>query len=201
MSPTLKSTLFNIFLLAFLAALPGFSGATEDWSKLDPGKKTKLELYMTPQQAQDAKLANPGKTLFVDVRTPEELTFVGSATSTDANVPLQLIDTDKWDDKSKQYVMTSNKSFVADVDARLAKKGMAKDDMVILMCRSGHRSANGVNLLAAAGYTNVFNQVEGFEGDKAKDGPTKGQRTLNGWKNAGMPWSYKLDKDVAYIVE
>jgi rhodanese-related sulfurtransferase len=58
------------------------------------------------------------------------------------------------------------------------------------MCRSGDRSARAANLLIDAGFTNVWNQIEGFEGDMSKDG----RRTVNGWKNAGLPWTYKLDK-------
>jgi hypothetical protein len=41
--------------------------------------------------------------------------------------------------------------------------------------------------------------VDGFEGDMAKDGPKAGQRVLNGWKNAGLPWSYQLDKSKMYF--
>ncbi|WP_295888318.1 hypothetical protein [uncultured Thiohalocapsa sp.] len=34
--------------------------------------------------------------------------------------------------------------------------------------------------------------------DKAKAGPRKGERVVNGWKNAGLPWTYKLDKAAMY---
>jgi len=34
----------------------------------------------------------------------------------------------------------------------------------------------------------------GFEGDMAKDGPNKGKRAVNGWKNIGMHWSYNVDQ-------
>jgi hypothetical protein len=54
------------------------------------------------------------------------------------------------------------------------------------------------NLLNLAGYSNVFTVTDGFEGDKAKQGPRKGERVVNGWKNANLPWSYKLDKKVMY---
>lgn len=49
------------------------------------------------------------------------------------------------------------------------------------------------------GYTKVYNLVEGFEGDTSKAGASKGQRVVNGWKNAGLPWTYKLDKNKMYI--
>jgi rhodanese-related sulfurtransferase len=67
------------------------------------------------------------------------------------------------------------------------------------MCRSGKRSAKGVNMLAAAGFTNAYSVVDSFEGDKAKEGENKGKRTVNGWKNSGLPWTYSMDKDLMYI--
>jgi hypothetical protein len=60
-----------------------------------------------------------------------------------------------------------------------------------LICRSGDRSAAASHLLAEAGFKNVYSVVDGFEGDLATDGPKAGQRAVNGWKNAGLPWSYK----------
>jgi hypothetical protein len=37
--------------------------------------------------------------------------------------------------------------------------------------------------------------VYGFEGELSD----KGRRTVNGWKNAGLPWSYELDKSKMYF--
>lgn len=62
------------------------------------------------------------------------------------------------------------------------------------MCRSGSRSAKAANLLDQMGYKNVYTILDGFEGDKAKSGPNKGHRVVNGWKNSPLPWSYKLAK-------
>ena len=81
----------------------------------------------------------------------------------------------------------------------MAAKGLSKNDTVILMCRSGDRSSKATNLLAELGYTKVYTVIDGFEGDVAKDGPQAGQRVVNGWKNAGLPWTYKLDKDKLYL--
>ena len=44
-----------------------------------------------------------------------------------------------------------------------AKAG--RDAVVILLCRSGKRSAAAGEAAAAAGFNNVFNVLEGFEGD------------------------------------
>jgi rhodanese-related sulfurtransferase len=192
--------LVPVLSLAFLSAASGIIHA-DDWSKLSDKKQTKLGLYMTAKQADNYIQNNMSKTLFVDIRTPAELTYLGTPSSIDAHVPFELMDTSQWNDKKKVYRHYENKNFVADVEARMKKKGLGKDDAIVFMCRSGNRSAKAVNLMADAGYTRVYNMVDGFEGDKAKDGPTKGKRTVNGWKNAGLPWSYHLDKDVMYLTK
>ena len=69
------------------------------------------------------------------------------------------------------------------------------------IARSGDRSAAAANLLAQAGFKSVYSVVDGYEGDLAKDGPKAGQRVVNGWKNAGLPWTYKLDKAKMYKME
>jgi rhodanese-related sulfurtransferase len=68
----------------------------------------------------------------------------------------------------------------------------------VLICRLGSRGGKAANILSLAGYSNVYVVTAGFEGDKAKSGPRKGERVVNGWKNAGLPWSYKLDKNAMY---
>ena len=174
---------------------------TEDWSKLSEKKQTELGLYMTAEQAHDHTVNNMDKTLFIDTRTPSELNYLGAATVMDAHVPLVFMDTTGWEVKKHRYLRADNKNFVADVEAQLKKKGLTKDDTVILMCRSGKRSAKAVNMLAGAGFTRAYSVVDGYEGDKAKEGANKGQRTVNGWKNSDLPWTYSLDKDLMYMTE
>ena len=74
-----------------------------------------------------------------------------------------------------------------------------KDAPIILICRSGDRSSKAQDRLQMASFTRVYSITEGVEGDTAKDGPKAGQRTVNGWKNAGLPWTYKLDKAKMYF--
>jgi len=171
----------------------------EDWSSLSKKKVTTLGLYMTAEQAGKYVADHADKTLFVDVRTAAELTYLGTPAVTDAHVPFEMMDATQWNDKKSVYKHNINPNFVADVTARLEKKGLTKTDTVFLMCRSGNRSAKGVNLLAAAGYSNVYNVVDGYEGDKSKTAPNKGKRTVNGWKNSGLPWTYSLDRDIMYL--
>jgi hypothetical protein len=52
-------------------------------------------------------------------------------------------------------------------------------------------------MLAQAGFKNVFNIVDGMEGDAVEDPDSvfADQRLKNGWKNFGCPWTYKLPTD------
>ncbi len=194
----IKRLLTPIVALSLISVFSG-SAMAADWSNLSKKKQTKLGLYMTAEDAYKHTMANMEKTLFVDTRTPSELNYLGAATVMDAHVPLVFMDTTAWDDKKHRYKRAENKNFVSDVDAALKKKGLSKDDTVILMCRSGKRSAKAADMLAGAGYTKVYSVVDGYEGDKAKEGPDKGKRTVNGWKNSGLPWTYSLDKDYMYF--
>ena len=163
-----------------------------DPATVKPAKATPLGLYLTPQEAHRALSENPD-ILFIDVRDPIEVTFVGHAEGVDKIIPVGL-STHEVDPETGQYGMVANDGFVADVDALVAAQGKSKSDPIIVSCRSGSRSAVAVRKLAAAGFTNVWNLVEGFEGDKAADGT----RAKNGWRNAGLPWSYKLSPGVAW---
>lgn len=200
MKKILKNIVTAVFTMMMLSAF-STSVMADDWSKLNKKKQTKLGLYMTAKQAYDHTMANMEKTLFVDVRTPSELNYLGAATVMDAHVPTVFMDTTGWDVKKHRYNRAKNKNFVADMDKALKKKGLSKNDAVILMCRSGKRSASAVNVLAENGYTKVYSVVDGYEGDKVKDGADKGKRLKNGWKNSGLPWTYSLDKDYMYITK
>lgn len=193
---TFKILLSLIFLTVF-----SNSATAEDWSKLSKKKQTTLGLYMTSTQAYHYMMKDMDKALFLDVRTPSELNYLGVVTVMDANVPTDTMDGTAWDDKKSRYVRKHNDNFVADVDARLKEKGLKKTDTVILICRSGDRSAKAVNVLAKNGYTKVYTVVDGYEGGKVKKGKNKGKRLKDGWKNAGLPWTYSMDKDLMYFTK
>jgi rhodanese-related sulfurtransferase len=193
--------IFTAVMAIVVLAVFSNSAMAEDWSKLSEKKRTTLGLYMTSTEAYDYMMKNMDKALFLDVRTPAELNYLGVVTVMDANVPTDTMDGSAWDDKKNRYVRKHNDNFVADVDARLKAKGLTKSDTVFLMCRSGSRSAKAVDVLAKNGYTKVYNVVDGYEGDKAKEGEHKGQRVVNGWKNSGLPWTYSMDKEKMYFTK
>ena len=67
-------------------------------------------------------------------------------------------------------------------------------DTIMVMCRSGGRSAMAANALAKAGFKNVYNIIDGMEGDANADSDSvaQAQPLKDGWKNSGCPWTKKL---------
>ena len=59
--------------------------------------------------------------------------------------------------------------------------------------------APAIDALHEAGFKQVYTQVEGFEGIKAKEGEHKGKRLVAGWKFEGLPWSYDLPAAKMYF--
>ena len=181
-------SVYAVCLIALLS-LSWSTAFALDADKVPVKKRTTLGLYLTPKEAY--ALINKEKVLFLDVRTREEVNFLGMPTVADANIPYMEIDPMySWNDKSQSFKLLPNSEFVSLVAERLKAKAMSKNSPIILMCRSGDRSALAANLLAKDGYTRVYSIVDGFEGDMSK----QGLRSVNGWKNAGLPWTYKLAK-------
>ncbi len=58
--------------------------------------------------------------------------------------------------------------------------------LLMFICRSGGRSHKAAEAASQAGFAECFNVLEGFEGDRDK---LTQQRTVNGWKKAGLPWT------------
>ena len=155
-------------------------------SELPKAKQTSLGLYVTAKEAYGKWQAYPENITVLDVRTTEEYLFVGHAPMA-WNVPL-MSQTYEWNADRQSFAMLPNPGFVSQV-MELA----SPSDTILVMCRSGGRSAMAVNLLAEAGFTNVYQITDGFEGDSVKDPESVflGQHLRNGWKNSGIPWTYQ----------
>jgi len=113
-------------------------------------------------------LVRSGAAVLVDVRTNEERKFVG-------HVPDSLHVA--W---ATGTSMTRNPRFVRELEAKVKK-----DQAVLLLCRSGKRSAAAAEAAAKAGFTQVFNVLEGFEGE------LNGQHQrgeVGGWRHWNLPW-------------
>ena len=159
----------------------------EQQAIIPQAKQTSLGLYVTAKEAYEQWKAEPEKVMIIDVRTPEEYLFVGHPTMA-WKIPVAT-QSYVWDAEKGKFPMDLLTDFVSRVK-EVAKPG----DKIMVTCRSGGRSAIAVNLLAKAGFTQVYNIIDGIEGDLVEDIASvfQGQRLKNGWKNSGCPWTYKL---------
>jgi rhodanese-related sulfurtransferase len=85
----------------------------------------------------------------------------------------------EWDAEKSKYPMTPLFDFAARVSTIATP-----DDVLLLMCRSGGRSAIGINMLAQAGFKNVYNIIDGMEGDTIDD-PNEVFTSGSIWSMAG----------------
>jgi rhodanese-related sulfurtransferase len=150
-------------------------------------KQTALGLYVTAREAYAKWQAAPDQVKILDVRTPEEFLFVGSPDMA-WRIPV-IAQSYEWDATKEKYPMKLLPDFVARVQT-VAKP----DDTILVTCRSGGRSAIACNLLAQAGFKNVYNIIDGMEGDANGDSASvaQAQPLKDGWKNSGCPWTKKL---------
>mgnify|MGYP001287926032 CR=1 FL=1 len=124
---------------------------------------------LLPKEAHEFLRKTPDA-LFVDVRSDAEFFFVGHP---EGAVRVAWFDGVDW---------TPNPHFVGEV-RKLA--GNSFDRPVVLICRSGRRSADAGTALEADGFTQVYNVVHGFEGDLNE---RRQRGHLNGWRFDGLPW-------------
>jgi rhodanese-related sulfurtransferase len=108
--------------------------------------------------------------LFIDVRMEIESLYVGRPPGV-VNIAWY-----EYPDLTPQP-----ESFVAAVEREAGRK----DRPVYLICRSGKRTVDAAKALDAAGFSDVTNITEGFEGelDEAFHRSSK-----SGWRYAGLPW-------------
>jgi len=115
------------------------------------------------------------RTLLIDVRSSMEFLFVGHPQGA-LHVP--------WIDEPDWVI---NKHFATEI-RKLALGGLQEatsDVAIILICRSGNRSAEAGKVLIDSGMMNIFNIEEGFEG-KLDDHHHRS--TAGGWRYHKLPW-------------
>ena len=126
-------------------------------------------------------LKNPS-TYLIDVRSIAEYVFIGHPKMA-YNIPLMF-----WSEKQQKLI--SNENFLSNIKSRFKK-----DDILIFICRSGGRSLRTATMAKQSGFLNVFSIKEGFEGKKDE----KGYRSINGWKNNKLPYTYQVKKELSYL--
>ena len=114
------------------------------------------------------KLFSDGDAILVDVRTTEERKFVGHVPGSQHVA---------W---ATGTALTRNPRFVRELEVKVGKQAT-----ILLLCRSGKRSALAAQAAAQAGFTRVFNVLEGFEGEIDLDKHRGGK---DGWRFHNLPW-------------
>ena len=175
---TLKSVITSLLIILMSGNLAmAFQG-----SRVPADKRSTLGLYFSAQEAFDYLRWNAPKTLFLDVRDPAELVRTGTPTLIDANVPYKFRNSEIADADHEHAGFIVNQNFVNEVDARREAKGLAKADVVVLICDCGRRASKAVDLLRERGYSNVVTVVDGYKG----------------WRKKMLPWSLTPDKSKLY---
>jgi rhodanese-related sulfurtransferase len=123
---------------------------------------------LTPQEAHDLMQQHSAAKL-VDVRTRAEWDWVGRVPGA---VEVEIM---------SYPGNRPNPAFIEELE-----KKVPKDALVMFLCRSGGRSHNAAGYATQAGYSNCYNVLEGFEGDRDAGGQ---RNKVGGWRAAGLPWS------------
>jgi rhodanese-related sulfurtransferase len=122
---------------------------------------------LLPGEAHELLQKAPG-TRIVDVRTRAELDYVGRVPG---SVEIE------W----QHYPGGQpNAEFVTEL-----RRQVDQEALVMFICRSGARSHAAATAAAAEGYTQCYNVLEGFEGDRDQQGH---RNSVGGWRHAGLPW-------------
>ena len=124
------------------------------------GALSPREAFELWQQAANARL--------VDVRTKAEFDWVGRVPGA---VEIEF---------SLYPGNVRNPDFLAQLNGAVERVAP-----VMFLCRSGGRSHHAAMLATQAGYTECYNVLEGFEGDRDASGH---RNTIGGWRAAGLPW-------------
>ncbi len=122
---------------------------------------------LLPSEAHALLQHQPGARI-IDVRSRAELDFVGRIPGS-----VEIV----W----KSYPgMLPNPDFIQQLTQKVPQ-----DAVVMFICRSGGRSHETAMVATQAGYSNAYNVLEGFEGDRDASGH---RNTAGGWRAAGLPW-------------
>ncbi|SDV47592.1 rhodanese-like domain-containing protein [Chitinasiproducens palmae] len=126
---------------------------------------------VTPQEAYAILQANPRAKL-IDVRTRAEIDWVGRP-----DVPPEQYALVEW---NRYPGGVRNPEFLAELRA-----AAPADAPALLLCRSAARSKAAASAAAEAGFTQVYDILEGFEGDRDAAGHRK---QVGGWCFHQLPW-------------
>lgn len=148
----------------------------------------------------------------LDVRTRAEYQFVGHPVGAYLFPYMELTtEMTKVGEFVEYRTDNKNKAFIQEIG-----KVFKKTDNLLIICRDGTRSAIAAKELFDAGFKNVFDVEDGFEGPEfpafkdsnknkfyrqlAKRNKVAGfnHRRKYGWQWWGLPWAYEIDPKFVY---
>ncbi|MCC6916548.1 rhodanese-like domain-containing protein [Nitrosomonas sp.] len=132
----------------------------EDMGAIYKGALLPSEAYAVLQAIPEARI--------VDVRCRAELDWVGRVPGA---IEVELL---------TYPGMQPNPGFLDQLTSRITD-----NDVLLFICRSGGRSDQAATIMSQNGFTNCYNILEGFEGDRDENGH-RGQQS--GWQAARLPW-------------
>jgi len=192
--------LFTFFFTACLFIFSSASGSddSEEIQKIPP-----IEAY--------DRLNTVPNTFLIDVRTKAEYQYVGHPTNAYLFPYMLLSDKLVKNGEKYEYQNIKNKNFLTEIN-----KVFKKTDNLLILSRDGVTSALAAKELSSAGYKNIYDIKDGFEGPEF---PTHEDETLNkyyrqlanrhkidgylqrrhyGWQSWGLPWTYEMNTKYLY---
>lgn len=123
--------------------------------------------HLKPREAHEFLHQTP-QAVLIDCRSEMEYLFVGHPVGAHHVA---------WNDVPDWEI---NPHFVGQV-----RKIASMNRPVVVICRSGQRSISAGQMLEQAGFGEVYNVLEGFEGPLDDE---HHRNTIGGWRKAGLPW-------------
>ena len=150
-------------------------------------------------------------TFLIDVRTRAEYQYVGHPVNAYLFPYMNTGDKLVKNNERYEYKTPRNKAFLEELS-----KVFKKTDNLLILSRDGVTSALAAKELLNAGYKNIYDIKDGFEGPEfptyddedqnkfyrqlAKRNKIEGyqHRRHSGWQWWGLPWTYEIDPKYAY---
>ena len=143
-------------------------------------RQKNLPKAIKSREAYELLIKDPENCFLLDVRTAPEYEQIGHPDVPGGahNIPLFF-----------HPDFRENENFVSEVEERVGK-----ETSILVICKSGVRAKNAALLLTGAGFKKLYFITDSFEGEA----DSNGLRTINGWKNEGLPYTHNPDERYVY---
>lgn len=140
---------------------------------------------MTPPEIKEIRppeawelLNSNAASILIDCRSTMEFNYVGH--------PVQALHV-PWSEPPGWQVNMNFAEAVRELleEQPLVDGAMQEERPILVICRSGVRSLDAGKVLAANGFRNVYNVMEGFEGPLDEE---RHRSNIGGWRYHGLPW-------------